>query len=106
MQWFFEVEWTETVPPSAFRPEPEVESGWIKLIPRTGEWSFETVRQFTEICFQQPRKTLLNNLSLHGNNKSEWKTWFQDQGWNPRRRPHSLERNEFRQVFDAWQNRF
>jgi 16S rRNA (adenine1518-N6/adenine1519-N6)-dimethyltransferase len=104
MQWSFEVELVADVPASAFTPEPEVDSAWIQLFPRDRTRPFEAVRQFIEICFQQPRKTLVNNLSSTSEEKQFWKEWFEDKNWDSRRRPHSLNVNQFLEVFDTWNN--
>lgn len=105
MQWCFETRLEEVVPASAFSPQPEVNSGWVTLMPRNRERSFEAVRQFAETCFRQPRKTLLNNLAESTGEKSTWSDWFHRREWDPRRRPHSLTRDEFLEVFDEWNRR-
>lgn len=105
MQWAFEVTVRDRVPAEAFTPEPNVDSGWIDLVPRDRERPFEPFRSFVREAFQQPRKTLLNNLSAFTDEKSTWQEWMEQQGWDPRRRPHSLSVEEFEDLFDAWRER-
>jgi len=105
MQWSFEVTVLEDVPASAFTPVPEVDSSWIRLVPRDCQRPFEAVRQFASVCFEQPRKTLLNNLARSAGSKDRWKQWFLDRGWNPKRRPHTLTVNELLEAYDTWQTK-
>lgn len=106
MQWAFEVRVRDRVPAQAFTPEPEVDSGWIDLVPRDRARPFEPFRKFVRGAFQQPRKTLLNNLGALTDDKVYWKKWMEQRDWDPRRRPHSLTVEEFLQLFDAWSGRF
>lgn len=106
MQWTFEVTVHDRVPPEAFTPEPEVASGWIDLVPRERTRSFEPFRVFVRGAFQQPRKTLLNNLAALTDDKPFWRNWMEEGGWDPRRRSHSLTVQEFLELFDAWRERF
>jgi 16S rRNA (adenine1518-N6/adenine1519-N6)-dimethyltransferase len=105
VQWAFEVELRDRVPASAFTPEPDVDSGWIDLRPRDPEEPVEPFRSFLETCFQQPRKTLLNNLSGESGDKELWRNWMDQRGWDARRRPHSLSVDEYREVFREWNRR-
>ena len=60
------VDYLMTVPPSAFRPPPKVDSAVVRLIPRPEPLiaATEDFLAFAAICFRQKRKTLRNNLSL------------------------------------------
>lgn len=106
MQWAFEVTVRERVPADAFTPEPDVDSGWIDLVPRERTRPFEAFRTFVRGAFQQPRKTLLNNLAALTDDKVYWKDWMEEHDWDPRRRPHSLTIEEFLQLFDARAEQF
>ena len=63
-QFFANVEILFTVPPSAFRPPPKVDSAVVRLTPKhelpaTDPRAF---LQFVSRCFHQKRKTIRNNL--------------------------------------------
>ena len=61
-----------TVPPSAFRPPPKVESAVIELIPRETLSAVDpnSFLKFVGRCFQYKRKTIRNNLlSYYGKDK-------------------------------------
>lgn len=105
LQWAFEVEVRDRVPASAFNPQPEVDSGWIDLRPRDPEEPFEPFRKLLKQSFQQPRKTLMNNLGEESEEKEFWSDWMEDRGWDPRIRPHSLTVDEYREVFSSWKQR-
>jgi 16S rRNA (adenine1518-N6/adenine1519-N6)-dimethyltransferase len=60
-----EVRYLLTVPPSAFRPPPKVDSAVVQLTPRSTPLvpDTEAFLAFASVCFRQKRKTLRNNLS-------------------------------------------
>jgi 16S rRNA (adenine1518-N6/adenine1519-N6)-dimethyltransferase len=63
-QFLARAEYLFTVAPGAFRPPPKVDSGVIRLTPRT-ELAVNDVEgflAFASICFRQKRKMLRNNL--------------------------------------------
>lgn len=66
-QYYSVPEFLFKVPPQAFRPQPKVESAVIKLIrlnKRLVPSKLETEwLEFIRFAFQQPRKTLVNNLT-------------------------------------------
>jgi len=53
-----------SVPPSAFRPPPKVQSAVVRLTPVAVAESLDTAGflRFAGLCFRQKRKTLRNNL--------------------------------------------
>lgn len=59
-----------TLPPEAFTPPPGVNSAVVRMEmrPRFGELQVErgAFLRFLQLCFQQKRKTLLNNLKASG----------------------------------------
>jgi 16S rRNA (adenine1518-N6/adenine1519-N6)-dimethyltransferase len=60
-----EVRYLMTVPPSAFRPPPKVDSAVVQLTPHPQPLVRDTDKflGFASVCFRQKRKTLRNNLS-------------------------------------------
>jgi 16S rRNA (adenine1518-N6/adenine1519-N6)-dimethyltransferase len=64
-QLFAQAEYLFGVPPSAFQPQPKVDSAVIRLTPRT-EIEIEDTEaflRFVSVCFRQKRKMLRNNLA-------------------------------------------
>ncbi len=66
VQYFCEVEQLFIVPPSAFHPEPKVESAVVRLIPhRVSPYpsvNFSELERLVASAFSMRRKTLANNL--------------------------------------------
>lgn len=66
VQYFCEVEHLFNVPPTAFDPEPKVESAIIRITPFTTspypDVSFPDLEQLVAKAFSMRRKTLANNL--------------------------------------------
>ena len=55
-----------SVPASAFRPPPKVDSALVRLTPHpVAEPDAERFLEFVALCFRQKRKTLRNNLLGH-----------------------------------------
>ncbi len=90
------------IPAAAFKPKPEVDSAWINFSPKNHFDDFEQLRRLARICFQFPRKTLLNNLARDKKEKAEWKQFFEQNDWNPQLRPHRLDQEKFLEVFKRW----
>jgi 16S rRNA (adenine1518-N6/adenine1519-N6)-dimethyltransferase len=66
-QYYTRPELLFRIPPGAFRPPPKVESALVRMAvaPRGGElgiWDEPAFFRFLRACFQQKRKTLVNNL--------------------------------------------
>jgi 16S rRNA (adenine1518-N6/adenine1519-N6)-dimethyltransferase len=63
-QFLARAEYLFTVAPGAFRPPPKVDSGVIRLTPRSepAAVDVEGFLAFVSTCFRQKRKTLWNNL--------------------------------------------
>ncbi len=89
-----------TVPKTAFKPQPKVESAVLKLTvldqPRIN-CDFEKFLKFIKIAFAQPRKTLANNLTngLH-REKLEIEQLLTSLNLDPRIRPQKL-------TFEQWE---
>ncbi|MFB6346648.1 MAG: rRNA adenine dimethyltransferase family protein [bacterium] len=102
MNWAFDVRLLDRVPGSAFTPEPDVDSGLIQLKSKSPDRPFESMSTLIQRCFQQPRKTLLNNLADSSEQKDSWRLWMQQNNWNIKRRPSSLTVEEIKEVHDRW----
>ncbi len=67
-QYLAHAEYLHTVPPGAFRPPPQVDSGIVRLTPKPvdsarPESFAKDFLAFASACFRQKRKTLRNNLA-------------------------------------------
>ncbi|MEL6672954.1 MAG: 16S rRNA (adenine(1518)-N(6)/adenine(1519)-N(6))-dimethyltransferase RsmA [Bacteroidota bacterium] len=88
---YFERQYAFTVPPGVFRPPPKVDSGVIRLVPKTSlpDLPFDTLKRVVKTAFGQRRKTLRNALkSLEFEDFPEKEAWFQ-------KRAENLEIQEF-----------
>lgn len=104
---FGEVSLLHRLPPEAFTPTPEVESGWIRFEPDDPPSTpdrLERLFRAARRCFRYPRKTLLNNLAEDTDQKPVWTEYFEQWGWDSRRRPHTLSVDDFKRVVSAWQS--
>ena len=67
VQYLCEVEQLFTVPPTAFHPQPKVESAVVRIIPYQvspfPEVDFTELQRIVAIAFSMRRKTLANNLT-------------------------------------------
>lgn len=104
-RWMGDVELLHRVPADAFRPAPRVDSAWIRYRPGRSPASFEAVRRFVRRCFRHPRKTLINNLTEDPEEKAVWRDWMRSRGWDPRRRPSTLNPGDLEELIEAWTNR-
>jgi 16S rRNA (adenine1518-N6/adenine1519-N6)-dimethyltransferase len=69
---FLNVEKLFDVPPTAFRPQPKVWSSVVRITPKTGRVSNESVfRELVSSAFLQKRKTIRNNLKNKYPNAAE-----------------------------------
>jgi len=98
---YAEPEIVTLVPGSAFFPPPKVDSAVISLrcyeVPLVPEEMIEDVFVVMERCYQQPRKTLLNNL-LSGSTESKEVILAQLEaaGVDGGKRPHQLSLDEWK----------
>jgi 16S rRNA (adenine1518-N6/adenine1519-N6)-dimethyltransferase len=88
---------TQVVPPSAFDPEPKVDSA-VMLLQKHTSRSDEGFEQFLKSCFTQPRKTLLKNLSS-AYDKKQLEEAFNTLGLALNIRPHQLATNDYHQLY-------
>lgn len=93
LQYRFDMECLLTIPAICFRPQPKVESAFVRLSPRTPIAVADNETLFSRIvsmAFAQRRKTLLNNL------KSKLTlSDFAAAGIDPKLRAQDLSLNEF-----------
>lgn len=93
-QYFCETELLFNVPPTAFYPQPKVESSVIRLVPhstqRYATISFEQLETVVKQAFASRRKTLKNNFK-NILTEQDWKTLAID----PSLRPEQLDISKF-----------
>ena len=88
---------TQIVPPESFSPAPKVDSAVMLLRKHTSR-SDEKFEQFLKVCFKQPRKTLLKNLSSVYD-KEKLTALFNKLGLPATIRPHELSANDYHQLY-------
>ena len=89
------------VPPTAFDPQPKVDSA-VFLIQKSRDRSDELFEDMLRVAFTQPRKTLMKNLS----SKYEKKTLqqvFEELELSPTIRPHQLSTKDYHQLYKTLQ---
>jgi 16S rRNA (adenine1518-N6/adenine1519-N6)-dimethyltransferase len=62
LQAEFEISHVVDAPSAAFFPPPKVDSTVLEFKPKSNSGLDETFFDFVRLCFNQPRKTLVNNL--------------------------------------------
>ncbi|MCB0824701.1 MAG: ribosomal RNA small subunit methyltransferase A [Armatimonadetes bacterium] len=94
IQLRFSVKHVVDAPPGAFLPPPKVDSRVLRFQPRHDSplLTIDAGRaeEIAQMMFQQPRKTLTNNLSLLG-----IADWLTERGLSPTLRPHELSEEDF-----------
>lgn len=106
IQMFGTPEFVAKVPSSSFYPSPKVDSAILKIVvrdqPLLAEEGLEDFFQFLMVCYKQPRKTLLNNLSSAGRwTKDEVMSCLKKADVDGGLRPHQLELEQWKKVFSA-----
>lgn len=97
LRYAFDIELLFKVPPTAFEPEPKVESAVVLLMPRQNRpalKSLDTYRQIINTAFAHRRKTLKNNLCSMFTPEELAKLERQS-GIDFRRRGETIEEGEF-----------
>lgn len=94
------------VPPDVFFPPPKVESAVVRMDTRAKLRGTEAMRErmfeLATMAFQRKRKTLSNGLSMGlGMPKSETDEILSSIGIDPKRRPQTLNVDEWLQVAEA-----
>ncbi len=95
VQFWAEVEILEAVPRSLFNPPPEVDSSVIRLKTRVELPGIESKTYYGAVAglFQQPRKTILNNLTqgLSREEREKAIEKLEKLGLDPKLRPQNLD---------------
>ena len=94
-----------TVPPQAFYPPPKVDSAVLKIEllerPRIAEEEMDEFFQLLSIAYQQPRKSLLNNLQAQ-KPREHVETLLNEMGLDLKIRPHQLDLEQWKALLSAW----
>lgn len=101
-QLSFDVTQKFTVPPSSFRPSPEVDSAVVSMKPRSDEILVtEQFRRVVEQSFKQRRKLLANNLAPEMvSDPVMIRDLIAELGWPEKIRAESLEVEQFLKLTD------
>lgn len=87
LQYYFEVEGLQVVPPEAFSPPPKVMSQVVRLKPKQRQWvSHKSLSEFVKFLFAQQRKMLRQRFKPY----LEEKDW-QDLGLESSIRPAEID---------------
>jgi len=88
---------TQIVPPESFDPMPKVDSA-VMLLQKHTNRTDDGFEKFLRVCFTQPRKTLLKNLSAVYD-KPTLQEIFSTLGFALNIRPHQLSTNDYHQLY-------
>ena len=107
VQLFATVEIILAVPPSAFRPPPEVHSCVIRVRRKAqAELPPEATPSFFDLvrgAFAHRRKTIANSLALHSSvDKKILEKWLAEQAVLPSARAENISLNEYVRLAPAW----
>ncbi len=84
----------------AFSPQPKVNSAVISITPKSDAIVDKEYYQFIHKLFQQPRKTIANNLSAAGYEKNRIIGTMKKMGINPNDRPQNLSLQIMQNIFE------
>jgi len=87
------------VPPSAFEPQPKVNSSVIQFR-KFRDTPSKEFKKFLQIAFRQPRKTLIKNLSQRYN-RENLEELLNELALNHSIRPHQVDSINYHQIFDT-----
>lgn len=85
------------VPPTAFDPQPKVDSA-VFLIEKNADRSDKEFEDMLRVAFSQPRKTLMKNLSAKYE-KSKLQDAFSELGLTHTIRPHQVDTKDYHQLY-------
>ncbi len=85
------------VPPTAFDPQPKVDSA-VFLIQKNRDRNDEVFEEMLRVAFKQPRKTLMKNLSVKYD-KDRLQEAFKAQELTLTIRPHQLDTKDYHQLY-------
>lgn len=92
------------VPPSAFHPEPKVDSAVLKF-EKFGALEDALFSDFLRAAFKQPRKTLAKNLSAVAT--MTWlQAWLDQHNVQSSIRPHQLDTSDYHQLYNDMKKEF
>lgn len=91
------------VPPSAFDPQPKVDSA-VLLIEKTADRSDDLFETMLKAAFAQPRKTLQKNLSSRYD-KETVRQAIESLGLAPSVRPHQVPTSDYHQLYKIFETR-
>jgi 16S rRNA (adenine1518-N6/adenine1519-N6)-dimethyltransferase len=103
MQYYFNIEYLFSVPPTVFSPPPKVDSAVIRLTPRADKPEISDLDKFwrlVEVSFQQRRKMLRNNVR-HLVTDEQFEKLIKTTPIELNRRGESLDEKEFILLFNA-----
>ncbi|MEA1982828.1 MAG: 16S rRNA (adenine(1518)-N(6)/adenine(1519)-N(6))-dimethyltransferase RsmA [Campylobacterota bacterium] len=85
------------VPPTAFDPQPKVDSA-VFLIQKSTDRSDKEFEEMLRVAFSQPRKTLMKNLSAKYD-KSKLQEVFSELNLTLTIRPHQVDTKDYHQLY-------
>jgi 16S rRNA (adenine1518-N6/adenine1519-N6)-dimethyltransferase len=85
------------VPPTAFDPQPKVDSA-VFLIQKNADRSDKEFEDMLRVAFSQPRKTLIKNLSAKYDKKTLQEV-FEKLELTLTIRPHQVSTNDYHQLY-------
>jgi len=91
------------VPPSAFDPQPKVDSA-VLLIEKTADRSDDCFEAMLRAAFAQPRKTLQKNLSSRYDRGTILQA-YESLGLEPSVRPHQVATSDYHQLYKILETR-
>jgi len=95
LQLQFDIKQLIAAPAGAFLPPPKVDSAVLEFIPKHAEYP-EELFKLIRISFQQPRKTLVNNLVAgYSLERADAVEWILRAGFKETARPQELANDEW-----------
>lgn len=85
------------VPPTAFEPQPKIDSA-VFLIQKKRDRSDKRFEEMLRIAFQQPRKTLMKNLSIKYE-KQKLLLAYEELQFMQTVRPHQVSTSDYHQLY-------
>ncbi|MBR3693666.1 MAG: 16S rRNA (adenine(1518)-N(6)/adenine(1519)-N(6))-dimethyltransferase RsmA [Erysipelotrichales bacterium] len=107
-QYLYEVSVVMKVPRTVFEPKPNVDSAVIQFVQREHIEEVASRERFFQVvkaCFDQRRKTILNNYGKFLGNKEEASRQLQEAGIEPSRRAESMSLAEFLTLYRVYEGK-
>jgi 16S rRNA (adenine1518-N6/adenine1519-N6)-dimethyltransferase len=105
VQYWANPEIVEIIPKKYFNPIPKVDSAVIRMTmkkPERKKDRQENYYKFIKILFKQPRKTILNNLSVKKGSAEANIGKLRNLGIDPALRPQDLSTENIAQLSESW----